>query len=398
MKRAIFITLILLCSMQAIEHSHRIIALGTDLADLVPDYETDLYRNPQILDRALAGISYKPGYSYRYWNLPYPPFYISVLPTPISSNLLKNNLGIMGEYWFDYSHDLEPAAYDWLASTFQAYRIQDLWMHRIKKFVINIYNDLDYSKIESTNSANATSSERDLEYIIRTQAAFKVGKNLNLDIKIGFGFFEHKSELSDYAFYDQRVNLGLARVGLFCRKIKAANDFSSWYFDIGSPLSNTEIDSIPFSLYSSVLEDERVFLLAAKTMVWRLGFARAMPVTRNGMVVIGLKNAFLLQSTGNITAETGLRGIHNRISVPIGMEHSIAAVTLRFGAKFFYDFRHNREASEDSAARQNISHDLNYAYSFGFGWKPHKKLTLDLYNTGNLTYLSNWGLYIKYAF
>ncbi len=389
---------ILLCSMQAIEYSHRITALGTDLADLVPDYETDLYRNPQILDRALAGVSYKPGYSYRYWLLPYPPVYIYVSPTPISFNLLTSNLGIMGEYWFDYSHDLEPAAYGWLSSTFQAYGVRDLWMSRIKKTVINIYNDLDYSKIESTTSTNATSTNRDLEYIIKTQTAFNVRKNLTLDIKIGFGFYEHKSEISDYAFYDQRVNLGLARVGLFCRKITAANDFSSWYFDIGSPLSNTEIDSLPFSLYSSVIEDERVFMLAAKTMISRFGLARAIPVTRTGMVVIGLKNAFLLQSTGDVAAATGLRGIKNRISLPIGMEHSMGTVTLRFGAQFFYDFRHDREASEDSVALQNISHDLNYAYSFGFGWKPHKKLTLDLYNTGNLGYLQNWAVYLKYEF
>ncbi len=311
---------------------------------------------------------------------------------------MTGNLGMTGEYWFDYSHNLEPDEYGWLALTFQSYKIRDLWMSRIKEFVINIYNDLDYSKLESTNSSNATSKRRDLEYIIRTQAAFTVRKNLILDIKIGFGFYEHKSEMSGYAFYDQRVNLGLARIGLFCRKITAANDFTSWYFDIGSPLSNEEIDSLPYSLYSSVLEDERVFMLAAKTLVWRLGFARAIPVTSTSMFVMGLKNTFLIQGTGNVAAETGLRGIKNTISLPVGMEYSIAVITLRFGTKFFYDFRSLREASEDSVAVQDISHDLNYEYSFGFGWKPHRRLTLDLYNTGNLTLLSNWGLYIRYAF
>jgi len=362
------------------------IALGIDLAHLVPDYETDLYQNPQILDRTIAGISHKPGLGYSYRISPYTPVYI--FPTPISLKLMTENLGMMGEYWFDYRHDLEPESYGWLGSTFQGYRIQDLWMYRIEKFVFNIYNDLDYKKVEYVTPANIRSIERDLEYIIRTQAAFTVRKNLILDLKVGLGCYKHKSEMSDYAFYDQRVNLGLARIGLFCRKITAANDFTSWYFDIGSPLSNTEIDAMPFSLYSSVLENERVFMLAAKTLVWRLGIARSIPVTRTGMFVIGLKNAFLIQSTDNVAAETGLRGIKNRISLPIGL----------FGTKFYYDFKSLREANEDSVAAQNISHNLNYEYSFGFGWKPLKRLTLDLYNTGNLTFLANWGLYIKYAF
>ena len=398
MKRVMILMMFAICATHAVEYSHRMIALGTDLANLVPDYETDLFRNPQILQKPLAGISHQPAYGYSYRIVPYPPIYVYVSPTPISLKLMTGNLGMMGEYWFDYRHDLELDTYGWLASTFQAYRLQDLWMSRMKRFVFNIYNDLDYSKVRYVTPANLVSTARDLEYIIRTQAAFPVRMNLVLDIKIGFGFYEHKSEMSNYAFYDQRVNLGLARIGLFCRKITAANDFTSWYFDIGSPLSNEEIDSLPYSLYSSVLEDERVFMLAAKTLVWRLGFARAIPVTSTSMFVMGLKNTFLIQSTGNVAAETGLRGIKNKISLPIGMEYSIAAITLRFGTKFFYDFRSLREGSEDSVAAQDIGHDLNYEYSFGFGWKPHRRLTLDLYNIGNLTALSNWGLYIKYTF
>ena len=393
MIRIIIAILTMLCSIQAVEYSHRIQALGADLAHLVPDYETDLYRNPQLLDRTLAGISYTPGYTYMYLTHPY---HITVNQKPVSLKLTTRNIGINGQYWFYYGHGLEPETFGWLGSTFQAYRIQDLWMSRINKTVINIYNDLDYSKIEYIDAANATSTERDLEYIIRTQTAFRVRKNLTLDLKVGFGFFEHKSEMSSYSFYDQRVNLGLARVGLFCRNITAANDFTSWYLDIGSPLSNSEIDSLPYSLYSSLLEDERVFSLAAKTLVWRLGVARAVPATRNGMFIIGAKNSLLVQSTGDVAAQTGLRGIKNRISLPVGMEHFIHTVTLRFGARLYYDFEHLREANEDFTFVQNIMHTLNYDYSFGFGWKPHKKLKLDLYNTGNLSSLYNWGLYIKY--
>ena len=220
MKRVVILTMFVICAMHAAEYSHRMIALGTDLANLIPDYETDLFRNPQILQKLLAGISHQPAYGYSYRIVPYPPIYVYVSPTPISLKLMTGNLGMMGEYWFDYRHDLELDTYGWLASTFQAYRLQDLWMSRMKNFVFNIYNDLDYSKVRYVTPTNLVSTARDLEYIIRTQAAFPVRKNLVLDIKIGFGFYEHKSEMSDYAFYDQRVNLGLARVGLFCRKIR----------------------------------------------------------------------------------------------------------------------------------------------------------------------------------
>jgi hypothetical protein len=397
MKRVMILTMFVFCTMQAVEYSHRISALGTDLAHLVPDYETDLYRNPQFLDKALAGISYAPGkalmlrYSY-----PYPP--ATVYQTPISLKFMTRTLGMMGSYWFYYQHDLEPDSYGWLTSTYATYRLQDLWMARMKNTVVNIYNDLDYSRIEYLTSTNSPTIERRLEYLIRTQAAFKIRKTLSLDIKIGFGFFESKTEISDYEVYNQRVNLALARAGLYCRKVTATNDFASWYFDIGSPLSNAEIDSLPYPVYSSVQSDERVFMLSAKTLLARFAFAKAIPITPGGMLIVGLKNVFTLQSTGDATNDTGLRGIINTISLPVGMEHSISTVTLRFGTRFFYDFETLREANEDVAITQDITHTLDYEYTFGLGWKPHKKITVDLYTDGGFWYLKDWAVYLKYAF
>jgi len=43
-----------------IEYSLRIKALGTDFAYLVPDYETDLYQNPQLLGEKLTGVCFEP--------------------------------------------------------------------------------------------------------------------------------------------------------------------------------------------------------------------------------------------------------------------------------------------------------------------------------------------------
>ena len=47
----------------AMQYSLRIQALGTDFAYLIPDYETDLYHNPNLMGEKLNGISYEPGLS-----------------------------------------------------------------------------------------------------------------------------------------------------------------------------------------------------------------------------------------------------------------------------------------------------------------------------------------------
>jgi hypothetical protein len=396
MKTKIMLAMILCCSAWAIGTSHRITALGTDLAHLVPDYETDLYRNPQLLGRALIGISYAPDPVYYYVTYPFPPFYVQ--QTPISPTLTANNFGVMGEYWMNYEHGLNPTQYGWQISNFAAYRIQDLWMSRVKKLIINIYNDLDYSKIKYLTSTNSWYVNRHLEYLIKTQSAFRITKNLTLDIKIGFGFYERKREESNYLHYNQRINLGLARAGLYCRNVIAANDFTSWYFDIGSPMSNTEIDSVPYSVYSCVLDDEHIFMLSARTLLSRLGIAKAIPLTRTGMFIIGARNSFLLQCTEDVNADQGLRGIENIISLPVAIEYSLNTITLRFGTRFWYDFLHLRQASDDYVITQRINHAVDYGYSFGLGWNPHKNLTLDLYNNGDLWRLQNWAVYLKYEF
>ncbi|GAI26330.1 unnamed protein product, partial [marine sediment metagenome] len=66
MNRLLIILLVIICFAHAIEFSQRIQALGTDFAYLIPDYETDLYRNPQLLDRGLTGITYEPSNLYQY--------------------------------------------------------------------------------------------------------------------------------------------------------------------------------------------------------------------------------------------------------------------------------------------------------------------------------------------
>jgi hypothetical protein len=396
MKRTFILVLILWCSTAALDHSHRIKSLGTDFANLIPDYETDLYRDPQILNQGIAGISFEPTLVYYYRQSLY--LYIPVRRVPVTLQLMYKKLGLMGQYWLNYSHELRPHDYGWHSSTYKAFRINDIWMYRVRKAVINLYNDLDYSRINYLTSTNSESIESSIEYIARTQFSLQLREPLRLDLKLGYGFYESRNEIDNSEISKQRINLGLARIGVYCRNISRANDFTSWYVVLGSPMTNREIDSLPYSVYSQLAENETEFVTFARTLMVRFAIARALPITNHGFVAVGIKNSFLYQDTENVAEANDLRGIVNMISLPIGFEYRIKAVTLRFGTRFHYDFQSLRTADESALSHQTIEHGFGYAYSFGLGWQPHKNVTLDIYNNGNLSYITDWALYVKYLF
>jgi hypothetical protein len=190
----------------------------------------------------------------------------------------------------------------------------------------------------------------------------------------------------------------VARIGLYCRNISSVNDFTSWYLDFGSPITNAEIDSLPYSVYSHLADSETKFVMFAQTLIARFAIIRALPVADRGFLAAGIKNSLLYQNTEDYVAALDLRGIQNTLSLPVGFEYRINTVALRFGTKFYYDFRSLRAADADALADQSIEHEFGYDYSFGFGWQPYKNLVLDVYNYGSLDYLRDWALYVKYSF
>lgn len=396
MKRLLILTITLFCFAAALDYSHRIKALGTDFAGLIPDYETDLFRNPYFLDRGIAGISFEQSYIYVYRIYQYG--YIAVQQTPLTLRLMTDRLGLMGKYWVHYSHGLEPLEYGWSSSTYKAFRINDLWMHRVGKAVINLYNDLDYSKITYLTSTNSESVENHIEYMARTMVGLQIRKRLNLELKLGYGFYEDSKETDNLEIHKQRINLAVARIGLYCRNISSANNFTSWYIDVGSPITNAEIDSLPYSIYLHLADNETKFTVFAQTLTARFAIARALPVTSRGFAVIGLKNTFLYQSTEDFSEAKDLRGVQNTLSLPFGFEYRINTVALRLGARFQYGFGSLRAADDNALTDQSIEHEFGYDYSFGFGWQPHKNLVLDIYNNGSLNYIKDWALYVKYLF
>jgi len=394
--RLLIVILTLCCTATALQHSNRMQALGTDLAHLIPDYETDLYRNPCLLDRRLAGLSFEPMLFYRYGSSIYP--YVVVNQMPVTLRLLNKSMGMTGQYWINYTHDLEPHEYGWRSSTFNAIRLNDLWMYRVRKAVINLYNDLDYSKITYLNSANSESIEKRTEYIVKTQISLPIRKRLSLDLKLGYGLYETCEEIDGIDIHKRRINMGLFRIGLYCRNVSKPNDFTSWYLDIGSPVTNAEIDSLPYSAYAHLADSETRFVIFAQTMTARLAIARALPVSNHGFLAVGIKNSLLFQNTSDHAEALDLRGIKNTMALPLGFEYRINTVALRFGARFRYDFGSLRAAADHEVREQSIEHEFGYDYSFGLGWQPHKSVALDLFNSGDLTYLRNWALYIKYVF
>jgi hypothetical protein len=384
--------------MTALDYSQRIKALGTDFAGLIPDYETDLYRNPYFLDRGIVGISFEPTFVYYYRQYLYQ--YIAVNQKPVKLLLMNKNMGMMGQYWANYSHDLEPGNYGWRSSTYKAFLVNDVWMYRMRKAVINLYNDLDYAKLSYLTSTNSEATEGKTEYIAKTQVSLQIRKRLNLDLKFGYGFYENSKEMDQNEILKQRINLGLFRMGLYCRSISSPNDFTSWYVDIGSPITNTDVDSLPYSVYSRVANHESEFVLLANTISSRFGAAKAVPIGDRGFLAIGFTDHFLVQNTEenqDTLENVGLQGIVNTASIPTALEYTVNTVSFRFGAKISYTFKNLRETKFVVIA-QDLYHTLSYDYSFGIGWQPHKKVALDIYNNSNFAYLRDWAIYVRYIF
>jgi hypothetical protein len=271
-------------------------------------------------------------------------------------------------------------------------------MGKIREYVINVYNDLDYSKIDYLTSSNQHSRERLLSYMLKTQASIKLKNNITIDVKLGIGVYDRHKETDFYELYDQHINTALSRIGLYWRDISAANKFMSCYFDIGSPMSLAVIDSLPYSIYAQLEDSEDAFNWFANALMVRLAVARSLPLTSNSFVAIGLKDVLYVQKTTDAEEDLELRGIENRMSAPIGIEYNVNTISVRLGVRFFYTLQSLRESTDEFVSAQSVSHDFDYAYSLGLGWKAGNRLLIDLYNTEDIAQVRSWAIYVKYLF
>jgi len=386
-KRTLITIFFITCSANAIEFSYRIQGLGTEFAYLIPDYETDLYRNPELLGRKILGIAYD-----RYW-------YTS---TPLTLLFLLRGFGIYGEYWPDYNYELRSSN-TWQSLSSFTFKFEDLWMLRIKNEVWNLYNDGQILVSEQQDSYGDRTLDRTIEYFLSASGNYKIGRRFTIHIKPGAGLYGKWGETYYYQTAEQLIVISSGRIGLSYRNAPVANRFSSWFIDFGGPVSAGEINELPYSIYLDMYEHDRKIKYFANSFILKIGWARGIPLHENSFVAIGLKDDFLYQRTeqgGTDYADTVLyfSASTNTFTFPIAVEYIINKISLRFVARLSYLFKDYRTSNDLGLISEDLSHDLSFGYSFGIGWQPHGCVFIDLYNRGNLSEIGHWSIYFKYLF
>jgi hypothetical protein len=373
--------MLLVCLVNGLQYSTRIKALGTDFAWLIPDYETDLYQNPQIFNKKMLGIAYD-----------------VTSAQPLSIALSSNRIGVHAKYWLEYEYELEPSYFGWQSIEDYSLYFQDLWMLRVKDETWNVFNDGIINRYEWQNAQSYNNYVmKGLEYFIGSQTSFNIGK-LNINLKIAAGFYERFEEQNLSEIYSQRVGIPSGRIGLFYASASQPNRFTSWFVDFGGPITTREIKSLPYSIYLDLRDHERELKYFANAFTTRIGWAKALPIADRSFAVIGLRNDFLYQPTRDFSTGNDLQAITNSFRIPLAIEYLINKVYLRFGTRFFYDYKDLKESTDTGFVNRHTSHLLNYSYSFGLGWQPNQYLSIDVNNYGYLNHLDHWSIYIRYVF
>lgn len=386
MKKLLISSVLFISLLNAFEISYRIQGLGSAFAYLIPDYETDLYRNPEWLGKKTLGIAFRHPY--------YAP------NKPLALVILSKGFGWYGRYWPSYSYSLEtyPNSYDWIKQNVFSMHFSDLWMVRIKGEVWNIYNEGTMQFYGSNDSYNHRTFNRTIEYFYKSSGGFKLSRTLYLTIMPALGIYNKFSETSTFTDIDQLLLISSGRLSLFYRNITEENKFTSWYIDIGGPVTTDEISALPYSIYLDLHDIDRRSKLLGGALLLQLGWAKSLPIDDRSFVALGFKEDLSYQWTEQADTILYLRGLRNSLSLPMAVEYRIKTMALRFGVNLTYTFKDNREYDNSYLLNERLSHELGYSYSFGLGWQPKEKFVIDLQNTGNLANVRSWSIYLKYLF
>lgn len=392
MQKSFVLFFAFICFTYGIEYSLRIKALGTDFAYLIPDYETDLYQNPKLLGEKLSGISFEPD-----------------LDEPLTMRFLFKRFGLCGKYWGSFLNQKE--AYSPLINNKYIY-IKDLWMldlrGKIWRFlandVWNWYNDGIYEINNSYWQAEYYDSTRTIKYIFSVNGSNKLGRILALHYKVCAGIY-HGNRNYRYYFdqinYDRWLIITTGKIGLYYRDTDIKNKFTSWYLEVGGPVSTSEIDTLPYSILSHLsdgLEIEPIHTFITRNFVSTIAWAKGIPLDDNSFIAIGLRNVFVFQraDSEDVNININRRGIGNTLTLPIAIEYKINKVALRFGTKLFYTINNNKEWNYDSTLIYTDEHDFNFGYSFGLSWQPDEHWMIDLCNNSDVLSINSWAIYLKH--
>lgn len=395
--KKIIITIVLFMSVSyGIEYSLRIKALGTDFAYLIPDYETDLYLDPEMLgEKRLAGFSLQEG------------------SLPLTVRLFTRRFGWCGQYWGRYTEHEDLFS----GSKKKSYSVtmKDFWMLDLRgkfwKFltddVWNIYNDGKYTCHYDYRDPLYFDSTRTIEYLFGISGSWQIGDNFKIitTSRVGVYYIDQiYVYYNDFVSYDKLLFPFSAVFGIHYRKTKTPNDFTSCYLLTGGPTTIADIDNLPFSIWSHVNDGEIQYTFFARTWTIKIGFAKGIGIKDNGMFIFGLRDTFLLQNTIDIEDVTNNRGLRNVLSIPVGFEYSVNSITFRIGTHIDYTYKGDKiwdywNYSDTLRAYEEFNdHRLNWGYSFGLQWKVSEDFYVDMYNNNYISSIEKWALYLKYMY
>lgn len=395
--RKMVIAIIILASISyCIEYTLRIRALGTDFAYLIPDYETDLYLDSEILGaQSFAGFSLQDG------------------TLPLTLRLFTKRFAWCGQYWGSYSRDQDLFS-DRYGKSYSI-TIKDFWMLDLEgkfwKFltdeVWNIYNDGNYTHTDNYWDAWHFDTTRSIEYLFGVSGSWRIGDNFKIVIHSRVGVFcidQIYVYNNDITSHEKLLFPFSAIFGIHYRKTRTPNDFTSCYLLTGGPTTTADIDNLPFSIWSNVDDGEILFTWFARTWIVKAGLAKGVSINDKGMFVFGLRDSFLLQNTVDIEDVTNNRGIRNVFSIPAGLEYRANNIVFRIGTHIDYAYKEDKiwdywnNTNTLRVYEKHSKHRLHWGYSFGLQWRVAEDLYIDLYNKNNISEIGEWAIYLKYMF
>ncbi len=216
---------------------------------------------------------------------------------------------------------------------FFAISVNDLWMldmrGKLPKFlasdVWNLRNDGSYyNKRYYVNGLNYDTT-RTIKYLLSATGSHNIGKYLRIiPLVCGgiYGNYRNYRYSDEVQELDQWLFIYTGMVGIYYRNTPINNKFSSFYLTIGGPVSTSDIDGLPYSVYSHLFGDEIQQTFFAKTLTARLGWAKGIMIDENGFIAIGMRDVLLYQRTHTadtsfIYPYTELRGLRNTLSFPL---------------------------------------------------------------------------------
>jgi hypothetical protein len=369
-----------------IEPSLRIKALGLDFAFLIPDYETDLYLDPNIYSKEnrLAGISYEHDNT-----------------NPITVRFLTSRFGWIGQYWgnYDYSNDNIRRIIETLS-----FSARDLWIWDARKLlpsflgdIWNLSNDLSLNKF-NYNSYPYYDSIGSIKYILGIPGSNRIGKWFKLYMNLAVGYYRNYSIQYHQPRLDQSLLIYSGKAGIGYRYLRQDNDFISGYIEIAGPTTTAEIDALPIPITYMLNDNDFDLTYFLNTIITRIALVKAFPLNERSFVAIGFHDQFLSQGLAEADTNITRSDANNTLKMPIALEYKVGQVAIRLGSVVRYSLRFGKIRQNDTILRYDINQNLSWSKSFGIGWQPNLRFSIDLINNGDLSSVLGWGIYLKYCY